>query len=159
VAFSDDGSMLASAGQDRSVRLWNPETGESLKTLDGHTDWVLTAAFSRSVNLLATCSGSFETGEIKIWEPEAGQVHAIKQPDPVSSVQFSADGKLLASCTLYPDAMVRVWDVKDWSMRHEFEGHVFDSDTHGIRGVSFSHDSKRVLSAAEDRTVRVWKLD
>ena len=38
VAFSHDGSLLASASIDRTVRLWNPHTGQEMQTLEGHTD-------------------------------------------------------------------------------------------------------------------------
>ena len=47
VAFSQDGSLLASASEDQTVRLWNPATGQEVQKLEGHTDWV------RAVALLA----------------------------------------------------------------------------------------------------------
>jgi WD40 repeat protein len=40
VTFSHDGQLLASASYDRTVRLWNPSTGEQVQTLEGHSDSV-----------------------------------------------------------------------------------------------------------------------
>ena len=56
VAFSPDGTLLATASHDKTARLWDPATGEHLRTLTGHTDPVLGVAFSPDGTLLATAS-------------------------------------------------------------------------------------------------------
>ena len=57
VAFSPDGSTLASGSADNTVRLWDVQTGEQLRTLEGHTDGVTSVAFSPDGSTLASGSG------------------------------------------------------------------------------------------------------
>jgi len=65
VAFSPDGRLLASGGDDHKVRLWNPTTGQPIgHPLTGHTGWVLSVAFSPDGHLLASASGD---KTIRIW--------------------------------------------------------------------------------------------
>jgi len=63
--------LLATAGADNVVKLWNPDTGANLKTLTGHTDWVFAVAFSPDANLVA--SGSYD-GEVRVWKVADGSL-------------------------------------------------------------------------------------
>ena len=56
MAFSPDGRLLATASGDKTARLWDPATGECLRTLTGHTGAVWGVAFSPDGRLLATAS-------------------------------------------------------------------------------------------------------
>ncbi len=64
LAFSPDGRLLASGGDDMIVRLWNVQTGSQVQNLVGHSDVITAAAFSPDGMLLA--SGS-EDKTVKIW--------------------------------------------------------------------------------------------
>jgi WD40 repeat protein len=66
VAFSHDGSLLASASGDRTGRLWNPTTGQDVQALKGHTEWVNAVAFSHDGSLLASASGDWT---VRLWNP------------------------------------------------------------------------------------------
>jgi WD40 repeat protein len=98
LAFSPDGSILASAGRDMTVRLWDPSTGESInEPLMGHEDGISDIAFSPDGTLLASAS---EDQTVRLWDPATGE----QLGDPlsghnrtVSSVAFSPDGSMLAS--------------------------------------------------------------
>jgi hypothetical protein len=65
VAFSPDGQRLASASRDRTVKLWDTETGQEVLTLRGHTQAVCRVAFSPDGQLLASASWD---GTVKLWE-------------------------------------------------------------------------------------------
>ncbi|KAI4089771.1 MAG: hypothetical protein L6R37_007998, partial [Teloschistes peruensis] len=107
VAFSRDGSLLASASGDQTVRLWNPTTGQEVQKLEGHTDGVRAVAFSQDGSLLA--STSFDR-TVRLWNPTTG--HEVQKleghTDVVSAVAFSRDGSLLASAS--GDQTVRLWN-------------------------------------------------
>jgi len=108
VAFSPGGSLLASVGEDNTVRLWNPITGQPIgQPLTSHTNRVFGVAFSPDGHLLASASSD---NTIRLWNPTTGQ--PIGQPltghtDWVRGVAFSPDGHLLASAS--SDNTIRLW--------------------------------------------------
>lgn len=64
-------ALLATASHDKTVRLWNPDTGAAVRTLSGHNDCVFALAISPDGNLIA--SGTFN-GEVKVWNVADGKL-------------------------------------------------------------------------------------
>jgi WD40 repeat protein len=155
VAFSPDGTRLASASEDQTVKVWDATAGRVIRTLKGHPRPVTSVAFSSDGRRLASAGGeSSEPSEVKLWDATTGQeVHTLKgHPRQVTSVVFSPDGQRLASAS--EDQTVKVWDAKTGVETLTLEGH-----TDCIMSVAFSADGTRIASAGEDRTVRIWDAE
>jgi len=149
VVFSPNGKMLASASGDRTVKLWDSDTGAVVRTLESHSGIVSGVAFSPDGKLLASASCD---GTVKLWDAGMGTVvRTLKCPSSlVWAVSFSPDGKLLASS----DRKVRLWDAGTGAALKTLEGHSED-----INDIAFSRDGKVLASASRDRTVRLWNVD
>ncbi|MER7009626.1 Hsp70 family protein, partial [Dactylosporangium sp. NPDC000555] len=106
VAFG--GALLASAGADATVRLWEPASGAPHATLEGHTEPATAVAFSPSGTLLA--SAGLDT-TIRLWDPATGaHLHTLDGHDgAVHAVAFAPDGSTLVSAGA--DGAVRLWKV------------------------------------------------
>src|SRR6266542_1308840 len=145
VAFSPDGNLLASASQDKTLRLWNPKDGKFLRELKGHTDIVDSCAFSPDGKLLA--SGGVDKS-VRLWNPADGKEvkNLGSHKESVYCVAFSPDGSLLASSS--NDAMIKIWDVKAMK-EQKILGDKEIKD--GMTTVVFLQDGKRVAAGGFDK--------
>ena len=150
ISYSPDGAYLASSSDDKTIKLWEVETGRLLRTLTGHTDDVYSVAYSPDEKYVAS-SSSDET--IKIWEVATG--NCIKtltgHTSYVRSVSYSPDGKYLASGSW--DETVKLWEVATGECIKTFEGH-----NSYINSVCYSSNGVYLASGAYDNTIRLWKV-
>jgi WD40 repeat protein/serine/threonine protein kinase len=148
VAFSPDGSRLASASSDRTIKLWDAANGRELRTFKGHDARVQSVAFSADGSWLA--SGS-EDQTIKIWDLAKGNGPCTLKGHTglVLSVAFSPDSRRLVSASI--DGTIKVWDVDNGEVRRTLEGNAGQ-----VQSVTFSPDGSQLASANSDMTIKVW---
>ncbi|MCI0712254.1 MAG: protein kinase, partial [Chloroflexi bacterium] len=158
VDYSPDGTLIAGACWDGTVRIWDASTGQQLPPLTGHTDKVHCVAFSPDGKWLV--SGSYDA-TAKVWDASTGKlIHTLVGHQPlregweqgVLSVAFSPDGRLIA--TGGSDHTARIWDVNTGDQIMVFSDHTAD-----IEAVVFSPDGQHL--ATGDRggsSIRVWNI-
>ena len=154
LCFSADGKQLAGAGEDRTVRVWEPRPNTSSDPramLVGHTQAVKALVFAPDGTGLATAA---RDGTVRVWS--VGRIRsteraALAHPSEVNAVAYSADGKTLA--TAAHDGVIRLWDLTAIkpTVRMELKG------TAGpVRSVLVLADGDTVVGAGDDLRVRNW---
>ena len=121
VAFSSDGTRLATGSRDKTARIWDAPVGTPLLELKGHSGFVLSVAFSPDGTRLAT--GSYDK-TAKVWDARTGMpLFEIKgHTKPVQSAVFSPDGTRLV--TVSQDMAAKVWDARTGAPLLELKGNV-----------------------------------
>ena len=161
VAFSSDGTLLASGSEDETVKLWVVATHTNIATLRGHTDGVWSVAFSPDGKIIA--SGAGDPGirfpadnTVKLWDVETNtNITTLEGHEGrVASVAFSPDGKIIASGS--DDETIKLWDVETNTNIATLEGH-----TDRVASVAFSPDGKILASVGGtfDETVKLWDVE
>jgi WD40 repeat protein/transcriptional regulator with XRE-family HTH domain len=150
VAFSPDGTRLATASNDKTAKVWDAATGQELLTLRGHTSPLAAVTFSPDGMYVATASHDTSA---KLWNAMTGQeLHTFAGHSGwVLSVAFSPDGNRLATASL--DRTAILWDTATGEELLILHGH---SD--GVTSVAFSPDGKGLATTSLDGKTKVWNV-
>ncbi|MCY3550032.1 MAG: caspase family protein [Candidatus Poribacteria bacterium] len=151
VAFSPDGKLLASGGDDNAVILWNIADRSERETFIEHSKSVTSVAFSPDGKLLASTSLD---GYVRLWHVSSeGRRISLRHGGWVESVAFSPDGKTLVSGGEDQESSVKLWDVPQKRDIATFSGHESI-----VESVAFSPDGQLIASASRDKTIKLWDV-
>jgi WD40 repeat protein len=161
VAFSPDGTTVATAGDDHFVHTWSAENGVAFEVLKGHNAAVTALAFATGGELIsATADGSaLAWNLVPEWKLERtiGTGNAGSSlTDRVNAVAFSPDGKQLATGSGEPSrgGELKLWDVASGQLVRDFPKVHSDA----VLSLEFSPDGKFLASGAADKMARVTEL-
>ncbi|CAH1230770.1 PAFAH1B1 [Branchiostoma lanceolatum] len=148
VLFHPVYSVMVSASEDATIKIWDYETGDFERTLKGHTDAVQDVSFDHTGKLLASCSADMT---IKLWDFQTFEnIKTMHGHDHnVSSVHFMPNGDFLISASR--DKTIKMWELATGYCVKTFTGH-----REWVRTVRVNQDGSLLASCSNDQTVRVW---
>lgn len=148
--FSPDGKLLASAGYDRTIKIWNASTFADPKLLQDHSDAIHSLSFHPDGKLLASAAAD---RAVKVWDIESGKrLYTLSDAtDGLYAVAWSPDGKHLAAGGI--DKSIRVWEAnaEGGKLVHSVFAH-----TQPVTRILYSKDGKTLFSISEGRNIKGW---
>ncbi len=160
LAYSPDGALLASAGDNNLVRTWVSNTGAPVETFAGHKAAVVAAGFAPDASLMSAGAD----GSLIVWQQTPPwtlerTIGSADDPttlvDRVIALDFSPDGKWLATGGGEPSRSgeLKIWNVADGSLVRSIP----DAHSDTIFGLKFSPDGQFLASSGADRFVKVFR--
>jgi len=150
VKFHPVFSLVVSASQDATIKIWDFETGEFERTLKHHTNAVQSVDFDHTGNFLVSCSADLS---IKIWDFQSYEcIRTLKDHDHnVSAVRFLPSGDQIVSASR--DKTIKIWETSTGYCQKTLTGH-----DDWVRAIEVTDDGTLLASAGHDKTVRLWNL-
>jgi WD40 repeat protein len=152
VAFSPDGALLASAGSDKYVKVFDVATGEKRLQLEGHTEHALSVSWRAGGSLLASAGGD---GTIRIWNAETGdRVRTIEgYTKHVTAVRYVGQSQFIVSTS--GERIVRMHNTDNGGVQRNFAGatqymYCVDATADPNNGI--------LVAGGHDSVLRIWHL-
>ncbi|RJP26021.1 MAG: tetratricopeptide repeat protein [Candidatus Abyssobacteria bacterium SURF_5] len=135
VAISADGRFAITGSSDKTLQLWDINSGKCLRTFEGHTGEVESVAISPD-GRFALSGSSASAVPLQLWDIDRG------------------DGRLRSSGSTNRSLLLQLWDINSGKCLRTFKGQI-----RNVNSVAFSPDGRFALSGSDDNTARLWKIN
>ena len=150
VAFSPNGGTLASGDDSGTIRFWDVDTGELLKTVETEADTIDSVVYSPDGKMLVSTGNNGDHG-IRFWDVATGELrNTITVESGAYAVVYSPDGSTFASGGL---GEISVWDAATGERLKTLTGHIDP-----VHSIAYSPDGRTLASGCRDSTVILWDL-
>ncbi|BAY91614.1 MULTISPECIES: WD40 repeat domain-containing serine/threonine-protein kinase [unclassified Tolypothrix] len=149
IATAKEG-ILASGSDDQTVKIWNLQQKQVIRTLKADSGWVYAVAITPDSQ---TAIAGYKNHTIKIWNLNTGkEIRTLKgHRDLVNSVAITPDGQTVVSGSY--DKTIKIWDLATGKEIRTLKEH-----TREVLAVAISPDGEKIASASADRTIKIWQL-
>jgi len=150
LAIASNSQTLA-GGSWKIIRFWDLNTGKLIRTIEAHSNWILSLAISLNEPIIA--SGSADN-TIKIWHLNSGKLrhNLIGHSSWVNALAITPDGKKIISASA--DSTLKLWEIKSGKLIHTFEGH-----SGSVSSIAIALNGNIIISGSADKTIKLWDLN
>lgn len=157
IAIDPESNILASGSDDKTICLWNLNTGKHIFTFFGLSKPISCVAFNPRIPLLvsggldrAITTWNLETNTMRSLYSDAGSSYS--HLDFIFSAAFTSNGEILATGSA--DKTIKIWDIPRWVSTRTLKGHL---DT--IWSIAIGSNDQILVSGSADKTIRIWRLN
>lgn len=149
VAITPDGHKIISGSLDATLKIWSLEQGTVIHTLKGHTGSIRALTLTPDGQWIVSASND---GEVRVWDLERGMERCTLSghQGEVWTVEVTWDGRAISAGA---DRILRIWDLERGADLHTLTGH-----RDAVNAVALLPDGIQILSASDDRTIKVWDM-
>jgi WD40 repeat protein len=150
-AVTADGRRVVSASSDKTLKVWDLESGRALVTLDGHANSVNACAVTPDGQRVVSAS---DDGTLNVWDVESGRILATLRGcvSRATACAVTADGHRVVSGS--DDGTLELWDIEGGHVLATLEGHAGR-----VNACVLTADGRCVVSASDDGTLKLWDVE
>jgi WD40 repeat protein/tetratricopeptide (TPR) repeat protein len=149
VTVSLEGHLIASAGRDAAIRIWNMAEQKCIGTMEGHCDWVRSIELTMDAKFLV--SGSWDT-TVRVWNVGNGQ--CIRKFDEkiksLTKIALNPQGRVVAIANGF--GSVILWDVLTDEVKGRYPAH-----SGSVNTVRFNRNGQYFVTGGDDNRAVIWK--